>query len=326
MEEQKSKDSARIKEIELRLEKVAAERESLIQELTELRSSTKEDLPSLLGSITLTKTPDSPQEKVDVFLKHFCGRKSVYPKLWENKAKGKKGYSPVCSNEWVRGVCNKPKIKCTDCSYQAFPPLDEKTVFAHLKGTQTIGTYAIREDDTTIFLATDFDGSGWEQDVVAFRAAARELGIQAEIERSRSGNGGHTWIFFSEPVSAREARQLGTVVVARAQASRHAMGLETFDRFFPNQDTLPKGGFGNLIALPLQKSPRNNGNSVFLNEHLEPISDQWAALAKFQTTIKSRTQESFYFNISLKMHLTILGLKMKRLPQLNTPLILEIKK
>lgn len=180
--------SKRIKEIELRLEDLATERETLIQELTTLRSTPKFELPPILGSIASEKAPDTPQEKVELFLKLFRGRNSVYPKLWENSAKGKKGYSPACNNEWVRSICNKPKVKCSDCTNQAFPPLDEKAVFAHLQGSHTIGTYAIREDDSTTFLATDFDGSGWQQDILAFRASASELGIQTEIERSRSGN------------------------------------------------------------------------------------------------------------------------------------------
>jgi superfamily II DNA or RNA helicase len=128
-------------------------------------------------------------------------------------------------------------------------------------------------------LAADFDGDGWRQDVSAYGTAARELGIQAEIERSRSGNGAHAWIFFQEPIQARLARQLGTVIVARAQAARHTMSLATYDRFFPNQDTLPKGGFGNLIALPLQKVPRDSGNSVFLTEDLSTHEDQWSLLS-----------------------------------------------
>ena len=153
-------------------------------------------------------------------------------------------------------------MKCTACPNQAFPKLDAQAVRAHLMGGDTIGTYAIRENDTCVFLAADFDGAGWAQDAIAYKAAARELGVQAELERSRSGDGCHAWIFFSEPILARWARQLGTVIVARAIASRHAIKLETYDRFFPNQDFLPKGGFGNLIALPLQKASRDAGNTV----------------------------------------------------------------
>lgn len=285
---------SRIKEIEVRLEAIAAERGRLVAELANLRAADplENELPALLGTPVISKTPDSPDEKISLFLKLFRARESVFPKLWENKAKGTKGYSPVCSNEWVRGLCGKPQVKCSECRSQAFSKLDEQAIRDHLQGKYTIGTYAIREDDTCIFLAADFDGEGWRQDAVAYRAAARELGVQVEIERSRSGEGAHAWIFFAEPIPARIARQLGTIIVARAHASRHTMGLETYDRFFPNQDTLPKGGFGNLIALPLQKAPRDGANTVFLDEKLEPYMDQWGALAKARR-ITAREVHSF---------------------------------
>jgi superfamily II DNA or RNA helicase len=282
MTEKPSQDrTARIRDIETRLEAIEGERRTLVQELSALRASglSESDLPPLLGLPAAARAPSTPGEKVDLFLLLFRARESVFPKLWENSSKGTKGYSPACNNEWVRSVCGKPQVKCSECPNQAFPKLDADAVRDHLQRGITIGTYAIRENDTCTFLAADFDGSGWRQDVVAYRAAARELGIQAEVERSRSGDGAHAWIFFSEPVAARLARQLGTIIVARALAARHVMSLDTYDRFFPNQDFLPKGGFGNLIALPLQRLPREKGNTVFLKDDLSPQEDQWAALA-----------------------------------------------
>lgn len=278
---QSNNSIARIREIEAILESLAQEQDRLVAELTKLRAVRVhvDELPPLLGLTVTSKAPDSPEEKVALFLKLFRARESVFPKLWENRAKGTKGYSPACKNEWLRGVCGKPQVKCSECPNQAFLRLDEAAIRDHLQGRETIGTYAIREDDTCTFLAADFDGDGWRQDVIAYSQAARELGIQVEIERSRSGEGAHAWIFFTEAIQARLSRRLGTVIVARAQASRHTMGLDTYDRFFPNQDTLPKGGFGNLIALPLQKAPRDLENSVFLDENLEPRTDQWTALA-----------------------------------------------
>ena len=203
----------------------------------------------------------------------------MYPKLWENPKSGGKGYSPACRNEWVRGVCEKPRVKCSECPHQAFPALDELAAHDHLTGKHTIGTYAIDEDNTCVFLAADFDGDGWQSDIRAYRAAAMELGIDPAIERSRSGNGGHAWIFFSEPVSALMARRLGTMIVAKASTFHPAMALSTYDRFFPNQDYLPAGGFGNLIALPLQAKPRERGNTAFLDEDFKPHPDQWAFLS-----------------------------------------------
>ena len=264
----------RIKEIEAELHDLESRRQELLAEMREIRS--EENSPELpLGR----GTPGTNEEKIDLFLSLFGARRSVYPKLWINLRKGSKGYSPACSNEWVHGVCEKPRVKCSDCPNQNFPPLDHAAIHSHLIGRHTIGTYAIREDDSCIFLAADFDGDGWMQDIEEYRRAAEQMGISVGMERSRSGNGGHAWIFFASPVPAVLARRLGTLIVARATSFHWGMKLSTYDRFFPNQDTCPKGGFGNLIALPLQQEPRKSGNTLFLDDNFEPVSDQWAYLA-----------------------------------------------
>jgi len=280
MDTPNSRDQS-IKEIEAQLSVLDGERKRLVAELAALQSSpcAPDELPPVMGLPSLPGPPQTREEKVELFISLFRARESVFPRRWENVAREKNGYAPACRNEWVRGICGKPQTKCTECPNQAFLRLDAQAVRNHLQGRDTIGTYAILDNDTCKFLAADFDGDGWRQDVSAYRTAARELGVQVEIERSRSGNGAHAWIFFQEPIEAHKARQLGTVIVARAQAARHAMSLGTYDRFFPSQDTLPKGGFGNLIALPLQKKPRENGNSVFLSNELSPEPDQWALLA-----------------------------------------------
>ena len=224
----------------------------------------------------------TPSEKIALFLSLFRCREDVYPKLWENAKDGRKGYAPACGNEWFRGICEKPRVKCSECFHQAFPPFDESAARDHLTGKHTIGTYAIRQDHSCVFLAADFDGDGWREDILAYRDAALEIGISVALEKSRSGKGGHAWIFFREPVSALAARRLGTLIVAKASTLRPEMSLSSYDRFFPNQDSLPPGGFGNLIALPLQAKPRELGNSVFLDENLEPLPDQWSSLANFE--------------------------------------------
>ncbi len=117
------------------------------------------------------------------------------------------------------------------------------------------------------------------QDVAAFRDTAREKGICVAIERSRSGNGAHAWIFFAEPVSAADARRLGALLLTATMDRCPDIGFDSYDRFFPSQDTMPAGGFGNLIALPLQNRPRENGNSAFVDEHFRPYDDQWAYLS-----------------------------------------------
>ena len=260
----------RIAEIEAELLEVDRQRHKLLVELDGLRRETIEELQLPLSD----SIPKTPQAKVAFFLGLFGARRSVYPQLWQNPKTGRKGYSPVCGNEWIRGVCEKPRVKCSECLHQDFRPLDAAAVELHLTGQRTIGTYAIREANRCIFLAADFDGTGWQQDVVAYRDAALEFGIQAAVERSRSGDGAHAWIFFEQPVPAESARRLGTMIVAKASARHAAMKLSTYDRFFPNQDNIPLGGFGNLIALPLQKIRRADGNTEFLDESLKPYPDQ----------------------------------------------------
>lgn len=262
----------RLLEIDEELRALDARRNELIRE----RELLSEDEPR----DTVRRAPLSPEDKVALFLTLFRCRQDVYPKLWENPKDGRKGYSPACRNEWVRGVCEKPRVKCSECPHQAFPPLDEVAVREHLTGKALIGTYAIRENDKCVFLAADFDGKGWQDDIAAYRDAARELGLEVAVERSRSGNGGHAWIFFSEPVPALLARRLGTLVMARASASRPAMSLGSYDRFFPNQDRMPEGGFGNLIALPLQGKAREVNNTVFEDDAFEPHPNQWVFLAE----------------------------------------------
>ena len=271
----------RLNQIDAELRALEARREALIDEREKLMAFP--DAPDSPGEASSL----SPSEKIALFLSLFRCRSDVFPKLWENAKSGQKGYSPACRNEWFRGVCEKPRVKCSECLHQAFPPLDEVAVRAHLTGKQTIGTYAIREDGACVFLAADFDGAGWQEDIRAYREAAREMGIEVAVERSRSGNGGHAWIFFSEPVPALLARRLGTLIVAKASSIHPAMALASYDRFFPNQDVLPAGGFGNLIALPLQETPRKAGNSVFLDEEFRPHPDQW----RFLSALKRITPE-----------------------------------
>ena len=270
--------NSRAEEIKTRLAEIENERVLLLKELDSL--STDDSLPpALLGTPACEKPPGSLVERVVLFLRLFRCRDDVFPKLWESKKKGTAGYSPACDAEWIRGVCGKPYMKCKECTNRAFTPLDESVVLNHLQGAITIGTYTIREDDTCVFIAADFDKEGWDADALAYRAAARHLGVEVCIERSRSGKGGHAWIFFSEPVVSRLARQLGTLILTHAMAQRHHIGFDSYDRFFPSQDTMPKGGFGNLIALPLQKIPARDGNSLFVDDSLMPHTDQWSYLS-----------------------------------------------
>ena len=220
----------------------------------------------------------STAEKVRLFRRLFQGRTDVYPVRWESKTTGKAGYSPACANEWRAGICQKPRIKCADCSHRLLEPLSDSIIYDHLAGEHTVGVYPLLTDDTCHFLAVDFDEQEWKDDATAFMRSCKELGIPAALEISRSGKGAHTWIFFARRVAARDARRLGSAVISHTCAQTRQLKLASYDRLFPNQDSMPKGGFGNLIALPLQKQPREEGNSVFVDEMLAPYPDQWAFL------------------------------------------------
>jgi superfamily II DNA or RNA helicase len=127
-------------------------------------------------------------------------------------------------------------------------------------------------------VAADFDKGSWADDVGAFAETCRSAGMPAAVERSRSGQGAHAWFFFAAPVTASAARKMACFLLTETMAHRHQLSMASYDRLFPNQDTLPRGGFGNLIALPLQHGPRQEGNTVFVDDHLAPYPDQWAFL------------------------------------------------
>lgn len=224
----------------------------------------------------------STGEKVALFRRLFRGRTDVYPVRWESKTTGKVGYSPACANEWRAGVCEKPRIKCGDCGKRLLIPLSDSVIYYHLAGEHTVGVYPLLEDDSCYFLAVDFDEAEWRDDARAFIQSCEELGVPVALEISRSGKGAHAWVFFAGKVAARDARRLGTAIISHTCARTRQLKLESYDRLFPNQDSLPKGGFGNLIALPLQKYPRENGCSVFVDADLRPYQDQWGFLSGIQ--------------------------------------------
>lgn len=197
------------------------------------------------------------------------------------KSPGKSGWAPRCSNEWRPGVCAKPKVKCADCANRRFVPWSEAEARRHLEGRQTAGIYPLLADETCWLVAIDLDGPTWREDVDALRDGAREMDIPVLVERSSSGDGAHLWVLFSRPVTARVARAVGSLLLTRAM-SRRSISMGSYDRLFPNQDTMPAGGFGNLIALPLQRARRAEGCTVFLGEDLEPCPDQWVYLAGVQ--------------------------------------------
>ncbi|HEY1130754.1 MAG TPA: DNA primase small subunit domain-containing protein [Roseateles sp.] len=203
--------------------------------------------PATTSAPAAVVTPFTTDEKVALFRRLFRGRTDVYPVRWESKA-GKTGYSPACANEWRAGVCEKPRIKCADCGHRLLVPLTDQTIYDHLAGRHTVGVYPLLEDDSCHFLAVDFDDAEWRSDARAFVQSCRDLSVPAALEVSRSGEGAHAWVFFSSRVAARDARRLGTAIISHTCARTRQLKLTSYDRLFPNQDTMPKGGFGNLIA------------------------------------------------------------------------------
>ena len=270
-----------------RLTALERERSEIAERLGVLERAQAEEAAKQPRQVAaLVTITSSTAEKIALFRSLFHGREDVFPRRWENPKTGKAGYSPVCRNEWVRGVCGKPQVKCAECPNQAFVAVGDDILRSHLTGKAsgnsanfTAGVYPMLPDETCWFLAADFDKKSWLQDVAAFRDTARAKGVPVAIERSRSGNGAHAWIFFTEPVSAADARRLGAFLVTATMDRCPDIGFDSYDRFFPSQDTMPAGGFGNLIALPLQSRPRESGNSVFLDDDFRPYGDQWAYLS-----------------------------------------------
>ena len=238
-----------------------------------------------------TATLLTAADKVALFRCLFRGRTDAYALRWES-VKGTSGYSPACANEWKPGICHKPKVKCGDCNQRLLLPVTEQVIYDHLAGKHTVGVYTLLTNDDCCLLAADFDKDDWREDARAFIQSCRELNIPAAPEISRSGKGAHVWIFFSDPVPAREARQLGAALISHTCDRTRQLSLSSYDRLFPNQDTLPKGGFGNLIALPLQKQPRAQGRSVFVDENFEPYPDQWAFLAAIRPLARTELEDA----------------------------------
>ena len=224
--------------------------------------------PVIAGPVT---TKSSPGDKIRLFRSLFRGREDVYAIRWEGH-EDKKGYMPAGRKQRLSPGGASKMVE--------YFPLTDQVIHSHLAGKQVVGVYPLLADETCWFLAADFDKTSWQADVSAFFQTCAEWNVPAAVERSRSGRGGHIWIFFETALPAALARKLGAAILTRTMERRHQLGLDSYDRFFPSQDTMPKGRFGNLIALPLQLQPRSHGNSLFLSlGNFEPHPDQWAFLS-----------------------------------------------
>ena len=282
------------RDLRTRLEETLSEGERLREELRQLKAiltqhsitlpeakppqSTNERCLAAPSDISQLGTLSDNMAKVALFRSLFRGREDVYAERWRMKD-GTWAYRPAGKKNWQAVLASRPKDhKKVDRETRTLYAVTDEVIRQHLTGKKTIGIYPILLDETCWFLAADFDKCTWQEDSLAFLAACQRAGIPAYLERSRSGNGGHVWIFFALPIPAALASKLGCAFLTQTMEKRHQVGLDSYDRFFPSQDTLPKGGFGNLIALPLQWMPRQNGNSLFVDDDLSPYPDQWQLL------------------------------------------------
>jgi len=290
-------------QLRIELAKIESRRKQLLRRLSEVEAELSHSGNRHKKTTGITNYSPT-QDKIRLFRSLFRGREDVYPRRFKSMKTGKFGYQPACKNEWARGICGKPQVKCSSCDSREYLPFTDDIIEWHLRGENpdeygnkdfTIGIYPILPDEKCWFLAADFDKSSWQEDVKAFAKTCTEMDVPISVERSRSGNGGHAWLFFEEPIPCMKARAIGSYFITETMECRPELGLDSYDRFFPNQDTLPQGGLGNLIALPLQKKPRENGNSVFLDENLEPYPDQWHYLSTIRR-IGRDTVESLFQN------------------------------
>ncbi len=262
-----------IADIDARLSEIEQERKLLLALREELQQS---------SPISPVSDSYSPEQKIAIFRSFFRGRTDIFANRWQNQ-QGRSGYSVACNNEWVKRICHKPRVKCPDCNHRQFTELNDQIIYRHLAGQQVVGLYPLMHDNTCYFLAADFDKGQWQQEVQAMSQACENFGIPHAIEISRSGNGAHLWIFFKNKVPAKKARLLGFGILDKAMEIFPNLSFDSYDRLFPNQDILPEGGFGNLIALPLQREARLAGNSSFVDADLKLIEDQWQHLAHMKT-------------------------------------------
>ncbi len=270
------------------------EKSELIEIIRKLEQENKELKEKIYGEIerdvyTETKAI-SYEQKVKIFMNVFKGRTDLYAKRWISNKTGKSGYSPVCRNEFSY-KCEKPKVKCNECQFKELIPLTEDVILKHLRGEITIGIYPLLPGDLCNFLAIDFDKKTYEEDVTEFWNICDEFNIPVYVERSRSGNGAHIWIFFEESMPARLARKMGNILLTKTM-QKTSLDLDSYDRLFPNQDTMPKGGFGNLISLPFQGESSKNGNTVFVNKYFETEKNQISILSNIK---KMKSDEIYAF-------------------------------
>ena len=221
-------------------------------------------------------------DQTRLFMSIFKGRNDIYARRWEKN--GKSGYSPAYEIDWTEFRAFKAKGgKFSDFPNKRPLLLTTEVIQDHLSGTQTIGIYPLLTDNTSYFIAADFDKENWQEESKAFVKVCKEYGISAYLERSRSGKGAHVWIFFEEKYPANKSRAIIFELIRKALQLSEFEKEVSFDRLFPNQDYHTNQGIGNLIGLPLHGTSIIAENTLFLQpQTLEIISDQWQYLKEIQ--------------------------------------------
>jgi hypothetical protein len=243
---------ARISELMARLTALERERAEIVVEINALRSVLNERIAAVKvipsGRADDPTDRNSPiEKKIALFRRHFRGRSDVFPIRWENRTTGRSGYAPACANEWQ--ICEKPKVKCSAYLNQAFLAVDDVSIERHLRGTDAngdpfvMGVYPMLADNTCSFLAADFDEGDWRRDAFAFRDSCEFHKIPVAIERSRSGNGAHAWIFFDEPIPAALARRLGAFLITDTMERVPDIGFGSYDPLFSESGFNASGWF-----------------------------------------------------------------------------------
>lgn len=282
-----------IKAKELEIKKLELEIDKLKKQFNEITTNSSEDI-------------SSREDSVKIFMNYFKGRNDVYPYLSIDKNNPNiKYYIPACANEWKNGICNKTMgKKCKTCQYRENKPISKETIYKHMYGNYPIGIYPLLENDTCFFLSLDFDDKDSKKDiksdVLAFLSVCDKYEVPIAIERSRSGNGIHIWMFFDTNIKAITARKLGSLLLSKTMEISN-ISISSFDRMFPNQDTLPKGGYGNLIALPFQNEPAKYGNTLFVDRNFILIKDQ----IQYLSSIHKLTEIEVFEKIKQLSHETI---------------------